>query len=212
MARGAVRRPPKLVVVDVDNLDDITPQQQLFVDAYVEDPRSASAAARKVGICDRDAQVTARTWLNMRGVAARVAMAMNERAERTKINQDRALHECAILALSDVMHYEFDEYDNVQLKEGVPGYATRAIRSIKRKTRTMPRKDGEPVVETTVEIQLHPKTDALRLMMQHLGMLVDRHGLVGADGKLLDPAKTMSDEEIAEEMRRFIADQTQQSA
>lgn len=102
-----------------------------------------------------------------------------ELLEQSKVRLHRELEELAVVAHSSVDHYITDDDGRVQLADGAPPNAMRAVSSIKRKVRTIPQKDGEPIIEVDTELRLWSKPEALRMSMQHIGALVDRHELSG---------------------------------
>ena len=81
-------------------------QRCRFVDYYVEDPSSATAAAKAAGYKSRDMKQRAHELMSDPLVAAAIAQKMNERKHRTMITQDRVLNELAVIGFSDVGHYD----------------------------------------------------------------------------------------------------------
>lgn len=102
-------------------------------------------------------------------VQARIAELQAERAERTEITADRVLEEMALIGFSDLSHYTVSDEGDVELAEGAPPGAIRALSSIKRKIRTYRRGDQD-VREVDVEIKLWSKTQALDSLAKHLGL------------------------------------------
>ena len=142
-------------------------QRCRFVDYYVEDPSSATAAAKAAGYKSRDMKQRAHELMNDSLVAAAIAQKMNERRHRTMITQDRVLNELAVIGFSDVGHYDLDPAtESIALKEGVPEQALRAVSRFKATAKT---EDDGTVVGTT-GLSLWNKPKALGLMMKHLGM------------------------------------------
>lgn len=80
------------------------------------------------------------------------------------------LREYAIIAKSDLDHYETDAEGNIRVKPGVGKAATRAVRKKKVTQRQVYSKDGDLVSDTTVtDIELHDKLHALDQLKKHLG-------------------------------------------
>ena len=79
-----------------------------FVDCYVTDSASATAAVRAAGY--KTQHPSQKAWELMRRplVAAAVAQKMREGEDRTKITQDRVLHKLAIVAFASLDDYEID--------------------------------------------------------------------------------------------------------
>ncbi|HXE59492.1 MAG TPA: terminase small subunit [Gemmatimonadaceae bacterium] len=116
---------------------------------------------------------------------ARLEEALTEQAG---IKLRRLLEELRAVAYSSIDDFVIDAEGRVQLRDGAPDEALRAVASIKRKQRFIPRKDEDPIIETDTEIRLWSKPEALRLGMQHVGALVDRSEttLRTKDGKPLE--------------------------
>src|SRR6185312_16097680 len=83
--------------------------------------------------------------------------------EQAGIKLRRLLEELRAVAYSSIDDYVIDAEGRVQLRDGAPEEALRAVASIKRKQRFIPRKDEEPIIETDTEIRLWSKPEALRL-------------------------------------------------
>lgn len=93
------------------------------------------------------------------------------------------LRELAMLSLSDISFFEFDDDGFVQLREGAPDLALRTVKKIKRRVRYDD--EGNKTIET--ELELWDKVAALRLTGKHIGMFTERHEITGPDG---GPIKT----------------------
>lgn len=149
------------------------------MDHYVLNPTSARNAAIAAGYSPKSAGEMSYKLMCTPLVAAAVAQKMQERMERTMITQDRVLHELAILAFSNITHYDIDPITGtVRTADGVPEYAMRAVSAVKHIV--VVNEDGETVTHTT-EFKMWNKVDALRLVMKSLGMLDDR---IQIDGKV----------------------------
>ena len=97
---------------------------------------------------------------------------------------DRVLLELARIGFSDISNYEVDDDGNVTLVEGADPQAMRAVSTLKRKTRIIPQKNGEPIVEHDVEIKLWDKNTGLANCGKHLGMFAENVNLRTPDGPL----------------------------
>ncbi len=148
-------------------------KQTLFVQEYLVDLNATQAYIR-AGYSAKTANVCAAQLLTKPSIRAAVDAAMKQRSDRVGITADRVLEELAILGFSSVWHYIINDAGNVELAEGAPDSAIRSVSSIKRKRRTIPRKDEESIVEVETEIRLWDKPATLRLAGQHLGLYKDK--------------------------------------
>ena len=142
-----------------------------FVDCYVTDSASATAAVRAAGY--KTQHPSQKAWELMRRplVAAAVAQKMREGEDRTKITQDRVLHKLAIVAFASLDDYEIDPATRkVRVAPGVPEDAMRAIKSIKY-TVTVNEDGNETLLP---DIRLLDTMKAVQLLMKYLGMLDPR--------------------------------------
>jgi phage terminase small subunit len=152
----------------------LLPRQQAFIDAYLADPnRNARAAAIAAGYSKRSAHSTAYTLL--RDPRVRRAIDRTERPHRRRygLTAKRVLREVATIAFSDVADYRLRRGQLAVAKTAEPR-ASRAVASVKRKTRYVKNADGSFEPEHTLEYRLWDKPKALGLAMKHLGLLVDR--------------------------------------
>jgi len=103
-------------------------------------------------------------------VAEVVAKASLEQSARTGIIAERVLRELEALAFSDVSHYRLNDDGTVQLAEGAPTNAMKAVQSIKHRVYT----DKGGGTTRTVELKLWDKPAPLRLAGRHVGLFPDR--------------------------------------
>jgi len=158
----------------------LTAKQAAFVAEYLIS-LNASEASRLAGYSQKNSDTVGPRLLATPHVAAAIAAARADRVERTAITGDRVLVEAALLSFSDLTHYIIDDVGNVQLAEGAPEGAMRAISSIKRRQhRRMV--DGEMVTTYEVEIRLWDKPGPLKLAGQHVGLFKDKVEHTGAGG------------------------------
>lgn len=80
---------------------DLTPREKSFVAAYLQKPE-ARAAAIAAGYAEKSAAVSGHEVLHRPRVAAAIAAAMGQRAERTQVNADTLLTRLADEADADV--------------------------------------------------------------------------------------------------------------
>lgn len=160
-----------------------------FVAEYLKE-LNATKAAIAAGYSKKTAKQQGCRLLTVVYVATAIREAMAARAERTGITQDRVLYELEQLAFSNVKHYTVDAKDELQLAEGAPKDAMRAVASFRRKP-------GE--FGTEIEIKLWDKPGTLKLAGRHVGLFPDRIELTGKDGGPLMTAAAaakMSDDEL----------------
>jgi phage terminase small subunit len=152
--------------------DALTPQQQRFVDEYVVD-LNATAAAIRANYSKRSARSIASEHLTKPNIAAAIAAALEARATRTSITQDRVLAELALLAFSDVTHYRVTDGGAVVLAPGAPAGAMRALQSIKQRITRRGRGQNIEVIRD-VFIRLWDKPGPLKLAGQHVGLFTEK--------------------------------------
>lgn len=155
-------------------------RQGRFVLEYLVD-LNATQAAERAGYSKKTAHSIGHRLLSNVEIAAAIAKAQGERAHRTQVTVDRVLEELAVLSFSNIWDYQIDDSGHVVLAADAAPEAIRAVSSIKRRRRVIPRKDDEDIVEIETEIRLWDKPATLRLTGQHLGMYVEKreHKLTG---------------------------------
>lgn len=165
------------------------PDRSRFALEYLID-RNAHQAALRCGYSPKSAHSQGARLLKDVEIAAQIATAMEERAERTKIKADDVLRELAILGLSDMRNYvSFGADGDLALDwSHMPEEATRAISEVTQEVIWQSNGDGDPIPVRKTKFKLHGKVPALNLIAQHLGMLVNRHEHTGKDGAPLPPA------------------------
>lgn len=148
-------------------------KRRRFVEEYLLDLNATQAAIR-AGYGAKTARQAGAELMEYVEVKEEIREAINARAARTLVNQDRVLDELAVVSFSNVDDYTVDEDGNLALAEDARPDAMRAIASVKRKRRVIPQKDSEPIVEVEVEYKLWSKPETLRLSGQHLGMYIEK--------------------------------------
>ena len=136
----------------------MTPRQQAFVAEYLKD-LCAVAAAERAGYAPASARYAARDILTKPAVKAAIEKSMAERGERTRVTSDRVLLEAESMALLDVA--ELVKVKRVADIAKLPEHVRRAIVGW-----TFDRR-GRIQIKTA-------KEGALKLMMQHHGLLVEK--------------------------------------
>lgn len=139
----------------------LTPRQQRFVDECLVDLNGKQAAIR-AGYSPNCAEVTASRLLRNAKVAAAVAEARRERAERTAITQDSVVQGLARIAFSDVRDL-FDDDGYPLPPNRLPDQVRGAVASI-----TI----GEN--HRSMRIRMCDKLRALELLGKHFGLFKDQ--------------------------------------
>lgn len=165
-----------------DTLEKLTPIEEAFVHEYVVDFNATQACIR-AGYSAHSASSQAVKMFNRPNIVAAIERVKAQRLSRVGVTQDTVLHEMSLLAQSNLNHYVIDEDGNVQLAEGAPEGAMRAIQSIKRRVTVKYDPKSEEVTKTyDVELKLWDKPGALRLMGKHTGLFPDRMEHTGKGG------------------------------
>jgi len=143
-------------------------REQLFVAAYLADPRmNGAAAARRAGYAPGRANRTAHQKLNDERIQGALEAAKQARLERLKFEQDEVLRELAVLIRSDVRDFEVDEATGkLTLRDGADDRAWRAVASVKHRIHT----STTGLTTREVEIKLWDKNSALRMAGEHYGL------------------------------------------
>jgi phage terminase small subunit len=146
---------------------ELTDQQQRFVDAYLADPNlSVEEAALIAGYSKSFSASGAYQLVRNPKVAAAIDAEMAKRAARTRVTKDRVIREIASIAFSNIDDYEIDEDGRIGLRDGADVRAMKAVSSMKR-TVTYD-KDGFPKIVT--EIKLWDKGQAQDKLARHLNL------------------------------------------
>jgi phage terminase small subunit len=140
----------------------LTARQRRFVEEYLVDLNATQAAIR-AGYSPRTARAIGHENLTKPDIQAAVERAMAERGERVQITARQVLDEVALIAFSDIRDIDFGP--DGQLVERTPG-ASRAVAAYAWSHRAGPSKR-----RTRRAVRLWNKIAALRLLMQHFGLL-----------------------------------------
>lgn len=171
-------------------------RQRRFVDEYLVD-LNATEAAKRAGYSEKTAWVIGAENLRKPKIAAAIQKAMDERAERTKITQDKVLSELALLGFSDMRDFAKWGADGIDLlsSDDLTPEQSRCVAEI-----------GETTTQHggSLRFKLHSKPAALELIARHLGMLVDR---IQHSGLIETPTSRLTLDERREAIRRILAEQ-----
>lgn len=174
-------RPPRPDAAAAQTRTKAGPSRDRFVREYLVD-RNATQAALRAGYSPASAAVTGCRLLKDVKVAAAIAEGEAKLAAKTESMVDRILAEIDALALGRIDDVLDFSGETVRLRAAHEMPATgRALLSAMKVRRVVTGDDeAEPSREVEVtEIKLWNKLDALRLALQHRGLLVNRHEHVG---------------------------------
>lgn len=155
------------------NRDELTPKEQLFVQAYVAHRFNGKDAAIAAGYAKSVAAVTASKLLDKPRVQEALARHIEALTRDFKLSGAKVLEEMSVVAFSDFTHYTISENGHVGLAEGAPQNAIRAVKKLKRKRREIPHGQDAVIVEYETEIELWSKDQQLRNLGEHLGLFRD---------------------------------------
>jgi phage terminase small subunit len=140
----------------------LTAKQRRFVEEYLIDLNGTQAAIR-AGYSSRTARAIGSENLTKPDIQAAIERAMADRGARTGLTAELVLAEVALIAFSDIRDIDFGP--DGQLVERSPG-ASRAVAA-----RAWSHKVRRTGHQTKYSVRLWDKLTALRLLMQHFGLL-----------------------------------------
>ena len=141
--------------------DGLSPREELFVHAYIASG-NATDAARQAGYSTRSANQRATEVLSRPHVQKAIEAARTRIVRKFNVTAERIVEEMAVIGFSDIRHYAIDENGYLELADGAPDSAMRAVKRVKRKLRRIPQEDGEPIVEIDTEFELWSKDSQVR--------------------------------------------------
>lgn len=162
----------------------LNPNQIAFLERFLATfPRNATAAYVEVYRCkESTARVQASRLLTDPRIIAEIEKRESPTRGRFKLSADRIRREIAAVQHSDMSHYLIGPDGEVTLAPGAPVDAMKAIQSIDRTIRRIPRGANlEPITEVRVRLRLWNKPTTLRLGTQVRGMIVRRFDPGGTD-------------------------------
>lgn len=169
-------------------------RQRRFVEEYLVD-MSPVRAAERAGYAPVRAARTAARLLATSAVQQAVEQAMDRRAARTGVTQDRVVRELAAVGfavMTDLCHWSDEGVrlrDSVELtraqaaavaevREASTARTARGARAT-RPARTTEEEQPEVPVRGGVQVKLHSKLKALEMLARHLGMFGTATGTEG---------------------------------
>lgn len=179
------------------DLKRLTASQRLFVEELLaSETFNATEAARKAGY--KMPRQAANKLLNHRAIRAVLGKAMQERITKCELQAEQVLrHLATALYLDPLELFQRTEVGTyvVRSLDDIPAPVRRCITKLKCRTRAA--EDG--LVETYIEIELMSKDGALKLAMQHLGLL-------GPDGKGTDVTVNLGTDFLGQLLQKAEAD------
>lgn len=160
----------------------MTPKQERFAQEYLVDLNATQAAIR-AGYSAKTARQQGERLLSNADIQARVEGLQAKRARRAEVTADQVLAEVDALATSDIGDIvEFSSEHGIRFKptDDIPEHARRAIASVK--VKRYPHRDDPSETYDLVEFKLWDKNAALRLALQHRGLLTEKHEHTGKGG------------------------------
>lgn len=135
----------------------LSPKAERFCAEYLVDLDKTKAARRAGYSASRASQTGCDLYRDAR-VRARIDALAQERVEATRIRAYVVLEELAVVAFSSIENYEIDDDARVQVRDGAPRGAIRAVARVKRKRRVIPRGPNvDPIIEVETELALWDK-------------------------------------------------------
>lgn len=148
-------------------------RKRRFAREYIKDLNGTEAAIR-AGYAKKGAHVTASRLLSDPKVQEMLGEARREVEKVATVKAAAVIDELGLIATSDigaVFHSSPDgRYLTVRRLDDLPLAARRAIKSIRQTTQEHRDEEGRYVEKVVLQVELHPKTQALDLLMQHYGL------------------------------------------
>lgn len=150
--------------------DELTHQQQRFIDEYLLNPSSITKAAIRAGYAINSAAGSGSRLLAMPKIKTVIDDAQRERSHKLGISKERVLQELALVAfanIADVMKIN-EEGDTVIDLENLPRQVSAALSEVSISTK------GGKNKTRTAKVKMSDKLSALTSIAKHLGMFVEK--------------------------------------
>ena len=167
----------------------MNPKQKLFVQEYLKDLNGKQAAIR-AGYSEKSAEVQASQLLSLPKVAQAVKSAMDKRAQKTEVTQERIINELKRIAFSGMKNVARWGPSGVDMK-GSEELSEDDAASVQEVSETTNQHGG------SLKIKQYDKVRALELLGKHLGMFTDRLEITESDR----PLKDLTDAELDARLR-----------
>jgi len=176
-SRLAKSKSPKPSLPQTEALADLNDKQRAFVEHYLACWNGAEAA-RRAGYSVKTAREQASDLLTKPNIKAAIA----QRIAELKMSADEVLLRLADHARGSIEHF-MDGQDEFSLAEARKQGKMHLVKKLKRTKRTEHRKDGDPVVTTTTEVELHDPQAALVQLGRANALFTDKVAPVTPDGQ-----------------------------
>jgi hypothetical protein len=153
-------------------------KEELFVAAYLGHG-NATQAAKDAGYSAKTAYAKGSELLKRPRVAKAIEAAKKRIVKKYQATAERTLEEMALVGYSDIRHYRIGNDGYVELAEGAPDSAMRAIKKLKRRARVEyigRGKKRRAIVLYDTEIELWSKDQQLRNVGEHLKLFKENRG------------------------------------
>ena len=189
--------------------DDLSPKQSKFCAEYVRDYNGRQAAIR-AGYSPKTAQEQASRLLSKVKVQKEISRRESRIENKVIISKDKILRELSKVGFSNVSdHLTIDEAGCVQAVglDQLPPGASAAIKKVKERRviktvqGTKDKPDGDQILESTLEYELHDKINPLVQMGKELGMFREKHE-INIDEKMMGVFVSILPEEYAKAFKK----------
>src|SRR5262249_54290413 len=118
----------------------LSPKQRLFAAQYLVDLHATNAAIR-AGYSAASAAQKGSDLLRVPAVARAVREGMRRQVARIEVTADKVVRELAIVAFSDIRHYQVADDGSLKISKYADKGAARAVSSVKRRVTSRGRGD-----------------------------------------------------------------------
>ncbi len=146
----------------------LTPNQQLFVEALLADPKFNATAAAKAAGYGAPGQA-ANKLMKDPVVTAIIGKEIRMRAEKFEVKAEHVLRELAAIGGANPQNL-VDENGVLIPLEKLPKEVAAAVKSFKVTEKVVEGKNGKPVTLRVTDVVLHDKVTALDMLSKHLGL------------------------------------------
>ena len=173
----------------------LTPKQRAFCEEYLID-LNAAAAARRAGYSVNYSNNQGTTLLNLPNTRAEIDRLIAERSQRTRIDEDRVLHEIMLIASFDPADAFAEDGSILPLRE-MPADFRRAIDSLDVTELFEGKGQDRSPTGHAKRLRFADKLKALELLGKHLRLFTDKVELTGQNGAPIRVETAMSPEQSA---------------
>lgn len=151
----------------------LTAKQAAFVREYLKDS-NATEAAKRAGYSAKSAPQLGYQLLQVPSVREALAVKVERIEERAEVDKAEILRELLRLARSDIGQ-AFNEKGELKPLKDMPEDVRRAICAVETDEILAMRDDGPVSIGKTRKLKLWSKTEALKLLGQHLKLFTEVH-------------------------------------